>query len=279
MKEKTFEILQTKDGSFTLKHPTFDEAYHSVSAGAVTESAEKFLKPSGVLEIVEQTGKVRILEVGFGLGINCAVTLFEITRRFPSSEVEYISLDAELNQLKVPVAPPGELGVFYRTLRDEILNRGVFQRGKVVCRLITGDARKTVKNLEGSFDAVYHDPFSPRKNCELWTLEFLNEIFKRLNPSGFWVTYSAALPVRRALYELGLKIFNTRPVGRRSPGTAATFGGEPLSDYLYPLLEKDLRRIKNSPRAVPFRDPTLSAPREEICRRYEEEVQLREEQR
>ncbi len=273
-----FEILQTQDGSPTLKHRLFEEAYHSISAGALRESREKFFLPSGLGEIAKTQNKVRILEVGFGLGYNCAVTLTELSRLHPGVEVEYVALELELapiERLDLAGTPYGEI---YEVLKREIPRSGFFNLKNLSCRVIFGDARKTAAQLpENYFDAVYHDAFSPRKNSELWSLDFLEVLFKRLKEDRFWVSYSSALPVRRALHELGLKIFNTRPVGRRQPGTAATRGGEPFNEWVYPLSEREFEKILKSPHAVPFRDPTLSENREIIFRRWEEEVGRRKE--
>lgn len=67
------QIEQTADGSYTLFVPEINEHYHSVK-GALTESEHIFinmgLKHSSVLS-------PRILEIGFGTGLNAFLTLIE----------------------------------------------------------------------------------------------------------------------------------------------------------------------------------------------------------
>jgi chorismate dehydratase len=271
-----FEILQTEDGTPTLKHKLFDEAYHSTSAGAVRESLEKFFLPSGLSVIAKTQNELRILEVGFGLGYNCVVTLYELLKAFPHLRVEYTALELEpapIEQLNLKGTVYGDL---YEILKREIPRSGFFEFKNARCSVIFGDARKTVRGLpKNHFDAVYHDAFSPKKNAELWSLEFLEEVLGRLKRGRFWITYSAALPVRRALFELGAEIFNTKPVGRKRPGTAAGFEVKPFTDWVYPLSEKELEKLKSSPYAVPFRDFSLSEKREVIYLRWKEEVEKR----
>jgi chorismate dehydratase len=274
-----FKRVLTRDGTYTLRNELFGEEYHSISAGALVESFEKFVKPSGVSKIAKTRGEVRILEVGFGLGYNCLATLVEVLSSNPTARVEYLSFDLTVEQLRYTPDVP-KYSELYGRLKGEILSKGFFRFENFTCRVLLGDARRGVFDVPESFkaDAVFHDPFSPKKNPELWTLDFLGVLLKRMKEKGFWLTYSAALPVRRALYELGLKIFDVNPVGRRSPGTAATFSGEPPDERVYPISEKDFRRILKSPRAVPFRDPTLAGTKGEILKRWEEEVSQREEE-
>ncbi len=271
-----FRKILTRDGTYTLRNELFGEEYHSISAGALVESFEKFVKPSGISKIAKTRGEVKILEVGFGLGYNCLATLVEVLSSNPTARVEYLSFDLTVEQLRYTPDVP-RYSELYGRLKGEILSKGFFRFKNFTCRVLIGDARRRVFDVSEIFqaDAVFHDPFSPKKNPELWTLDFLAVLLKRMKREGFWLTYSAALPVRRALYELGLKIFDVKPVGRRSPGTAATFSGAPSDERVYPVPEKDFRRILRSPRAVPFRDPSLLASREEILKRWESEVSQR----
>ena len=274
---ETFKKVETADGSYTLYNPHFGESYHSVSAGAIRESLEKFLFPSQLVERIkrEDLKRVSILEIGFGLGYNLVVTLHHLLGLKPNIELIYVSLDREITPLIGELKLPDPYGELYERIKTHLREgKTTFSIGRAKIELLLGDARKTIQILEGrKFDAVYHDAFSPRRNAELWTLEFLGEIKKLIGERGFWVSYSTALPVRRALYELGFKIYSTRPIGRRSPGTAATLSGEPLNDYILPLTEREREKILKSPKAKPYRDPCLCIPREEILKNYLREVE------
>ena len=269
-----FKKVATADGSFTLYHPRFGESYHSVSAGALTESLEKFLKPSQLVERVRvgELSSVSLLEVGFGLGYNLVVTLYHLWEVNPAIEVRYAAFELSLTPLLWEIQLPAPYGEIYEELKTH-LREGkrsfTLGGGKARIELLFGDARKRVQDLRGEkFNAIYHDAFSPKRNPELWTLEFLGKLKELLEAEGFWVTYSTALPVRRALYELGFNLYSTRPVGRKSPGTAATIAGKPLNDYLLPLTEREREKIKKSPKAKPFRDPCLCLPPGEILENY-----------
>ena len=272
--EREFKKVETADGTFTLWHPLFEESYHSVSAGALEESIKKFLIPSQLPLLAKEKDEINLLEVGFGLGYNLVATYVTLLKVNPNLKIHYVGFERELSPLLKELKLPEPYGGIYERIKENLLKgKDEFEIDQLRVKILYGDARKRVKELEGEkFDAVYHDAFSPRKNTELWTLEFLREIKSLLTEEGFWVSYSTALPVRRALFELGFKIYNTLPVGRRSPGTAATLKGIPRDERTYPLTPKEREKLFKSPKAVPFRDPCLCLPREEIWNNYQKEV-------
>ncbi|NBU90708.1 MAG: hypothetical protein EBS12_04585, partial [Flavobacteriia bacterium] len=65
------EIRVTGDGSKTIFLPELNETYHS-SNGAVQESRHIFIQNG--LDLVEKKGTIRILEVGFGTGLNALLS-------------------------------------------------------------------------------------------------------------------------------------------------------------------------------------------------------------
>jgi len=266
------KLVKTADGSLTVWSSEFGESYHSVSAGAIEESLKKFLLPSHILFLKKE--RVKVLEVGFGLGYNFTVTTYHLLKKFPFIKFHYVAFEKEINPLIGSIELPPPYGEIYETLKTQLLEgKTVIEFSNVRLEILLGDARKKVSELNGTFDAVYQDAFSPKRNPELWTLDFFREIKRVINPKGWLVTYSTALPVRKALKELGFKIFNTEPIGRRSPGTATTLNGRPLEgSRVYPLTPKEEEKLTKSPKAVPFRDPCLCLSREEILKDYLKKV-------
>ena len=65
------ELQITADGSHTLYIPAMDEHYHSVN-GALQESRHIFIE-AGLH--VREKDFIRIVEVGFGTGLNAFLTL------------------------------------------------------------------------------------------------------------------------------------------------------------------------------------------------------------
>ncbi len=239
--------IKTKDGSFTLISKSYGEPYHSVTAGAITECIEKFIEPSGILQKAEREKLITVLDVGFGLGYNTTVLIKRLKDINKKIEIQILSFEKELPEEIPP--PPEEYIPYWRMLWN---NLPQFEKEGIHFTLLLGDARKKVQEVNGfQAHAVFHDAFSPYKNPELWSLEFLREVTKLLRPDGVWVSYTSSLAVRKALKILGFNLQNTKAVGRKTGGTKAGINIEEI------LSETDIRRLDTSPYAIPFLDPNL----------------------
>ena len=199
--------LPTADGSLTLRSPLHGETYHS-HHGALQEARHVFLESSGLAARLARGEAARVLEVGFGTGLNVLVAADAAA--LAGAGLEVVSLERD------PL-PPGllrELGHGASLARPELataLFAGLEDGGTtatlapgVAFELRTGDARRTP--LPDEVDVVFHDAFSPGTSPELWTPAFLARLFASLRPGGVLTTYSAAGAVRRALAEVGFTV-------------------------------------------------------------------------
>lgn len=260
--EGTFAV-PTADGSLTLINKFYGEPYHSQTAGAIREALYKFVYPSKILERAKEKEVIRILDVGFGLGYNIAVALKHIRDLNPDVKVEIVSLERELKK-DVPLLPEP-----YREIHKFILSAiPEYEDSTLKIKVLLGDARREIKKLKDfKADAVFHDAFSPYKNPELWTYEFLELIKMRIDPYGYWVSYSSALCVRKALFLLGFQIGSSKEVGRKRKGTVAS-----LKAPVPPLEEDEIRKLHLSPFSKPLRDENLNKEPLEILLDYLVEV-------
>ncbi len=254
----------TFDGSWTIVSKEYKEPYHSITAGALKETIEKFIKPSGIEELAKRKKVINIIDVGFGLGYNVAVALGFIKKENPNCEVEIYSFEKHVLE-SIPILPE-PFSEIHKKILDSLPS---FSWDGVNFNLLLGDARETIQKLE-NFGAhvVFHDGFSPYRNPELWTYHFLERIKNLMHESGIWVSYTSALPVRKALKLLGFGLSTTLALGRKRSGTLAKLGG---SDN---LPSQELQKLEISPYAIPFEDPCLCLDREEIIIRYLIKVEL-----
>ncbi len=285
---------ETSDGSFTFYSPEFGELFHSYH-GARQEAQCKFVKPTE-LALQAQKPVVRLLDLCYGLGYNTASALETIWLINPTCCVEWIGLELDATIPQAAIAQgllqswrspiPELLGELVREEKDtgsslsgfpssvlrlhgnsmvsRTLNTPQFQAG-----LWIGDARQTIQlvvNQGFQADAIFLDPFSPPNCPQLWTVEFLGWVAQCLSPTGRLATYSCAAAVRTALMAAGLKIGATAPVGRRSPGTVASYG-----DFDLPPLSKQEQEHLQTRAATAYRDPNLSDSAEEIRQRRQQE--------
>ena len=95
------------------------------------------------------------------------------------------------------------------------------KKNNIEINIIIGDAKETINNIHETFDAVFFDPFSPKKCPELWTLEIFQKINQLMKPGAILATYSCATHVRNKLKDVGFDVQDGPIFGRKSPATIA----------------------------------------------------------
>ena len=202
------EIEITGDGSHTLFVPELGEHYHSVY-GAIAESRHIFLE-AGFKYLYKPHKKIRILEVGFGTGLNALLTCVE--SEISGCYVEYSTI--ELYPLREDI---------YSILNFDSLvkhrdSRGIFLRlhrspwnenVHLTTSFFLQKINKSLKDYQPekeTYDLVYFDAFSPDVQPEMWTGEVFDKMAYGLKKDGVLVTYSTKGTVKRNLISAGFKI-------------------------------------------------------------------------
>ncbi|CBN58721.1 MULTISPECIES: tRNA (5-methylaminomethyl-2-thiouridine)(34)-methyltransferase MnmD [Kamptonema] len=259
----------TADGSFTFFSLEFGEAFHS-DRGAKQEAELKFVGPLQLRAKATRPTLV-LLDVCYGLGYNTAAALGAIWEVNPHCWIEWIGLELDPEVPKAAIAHHllQDWSDPIPALLEAVVRDRDLQTDKIKAKLLIGDARQTLQQVAKSgfqADAIFLDPFSPPHCPQLWTVEFLGLLAKCLKPEGILATYSCSAAARVALLEAGLKIGSTPPVGRRWPGTAASF-----SEANLPGLSEQEREHLETKAGIPYRDRTLSDTAEIILQRRQAE--------
>lgn len=199
------EIITTADGSKTIHIKDWDEQYHS-KHGAVQEAYHVFIKNG--LDLYKNQ-ELRILEIGFGTGLNAFITLLEVETR--KLTVNYTGVEAypvpedeirELDYVK-------KLNATARGREFELLHSAPWNQevGVNTCFSLTKE-KKFFDQIENTneFDLIYFDAFGARVQPELWTVQIFDKMYKSLRKDGVLVTYSAKGSVRRAMQEVGFTV-------------------------------------------------------------------------
>ncbi len=245
----------TADGSFTFFSAEFGETFHS-RQGAYQEAQMKFVEPTHLAQKAQQP-KLHLLDICYGLGYNTAAALETIWAVNPSCCVEWVGLELDLTVAPAAIAHHllNRWSEPIPQLLTQLARDLVVQTDRFRAQLLIGDGRQTIQPLcQSGFlaDAIFLDPFSPPHCPQMWTVEFLGLVAQCLKPDGRLATYSCAAAVRTALMAAGLKIGSTIPVGRRSPGTVASFNTIDL-----PPLSREEQEHLQTRAAIPYRDPSL----------------------
>ena len=205
----------TRDKSKTLWSEKYQEHYHSLS-GAVEEAFKKFAEPCKIKELAKK-GKIRILDVCFGIGYNSAAAIEVALQENPACEIEIVGIENDSAVFEEIQKFSPQLK-YYNVIKL-LVKEDTF--GRIKLSVLKTDAREAVKQIKGEFDAVFLDPFSPKKCPELWTKEFFQEIASKMKLGSVLATYSYAREVRENLAAAGLNVIDGPVVGRRSPSTIA----------------------------------------------------------
>ncbi len=209
------EKIITKDGSETFRNSEIDETYHSIS-GAKEEAIKKFVETCLIKE-KSMKSEIAILDFCFGLGYNSCAAIDAILETNKNCNTLIICLENNFEILSKisEINPPFKS---YSIIK-EVAKTRKYESDKLNIYLIYGDATKIIKKLPYKFDAVFFDPFSPKKSLLLWTEEVFKDVFDLMKKDSILATYSCARIVRDNMKNAGFIVKDGPVVGRRSPGT------------------------------------------------------------
>lgn len=204
--------LPTEDGSVTLYVPELNEPYHSVH-GAIRESRHIFIR-AGLEHFLEthphrNNRPLRILEAGFGTGLNAWLTLLkaeELPLPVSYHSIEKYPLSAEETEcLNYPECTGnGQKHLFYE------LHRCPWEIPQALtARFTLCKHRQDFREIgfpPSSFDIVYFDAFRPDVQPHLWTAAVFERFYQALVPEGILVTYSVKGTVKQALRAVGFTL-------------------------------------------------------------------------
>ncbi len=253
--------IATEDGSKTLYQPEYRQYFHTL-AGAATEAETKFVEPSGLESRLKEQGAVKLLDIGFGLGYNT----FAALKRARDTKGKIMITGFEKDPATVANAAMlfPEASLEHNMLK-KLASDGKWREANGSIELKYGDARQWAVNLNDHFDVIFLDGFSPDKNPELWTYDFILHLKRLLSPSGVLATYSSAYPVRGAMLRAGFVIGESTPFGRRRGGTIAGLKPEMIDQS---LSRKEMNIIRKSTAGTPYRDIGLNSTRKQIIQRH-----------
>lgn len=211
------EIRLTGDGSHTLHAAETDECYHSTH-GAMQESSHIFID-AGFRSFEREDGRtdgnenspmqqeIKAMEIGFGTGLNVYLSL--LAGKNLKKKIHYTALEL------YPLAVDKALQLNYAGILGD--GSGVFERMHLsawdedaditpsfTLRKIKADF--TVYELQGLFDVIYFDAFSPEKQPEMWSEDGFRKLYEHAAGGAVLTTYCAKGTVRRAMQSAGFVV-------------------------------------------------------------------------
>jgi tRNA U34 5-methylaminomethyl-2-thiouridine-forming methyltransferase MnmC len=236
------QVVETQDGSFTLFSERFQESCHSL-AGAREETIHQYVKGCEIEKKILEQQELRILEVGFGLGVGFLTTLEFLKDSQHSWRFVSLELDEDLVRWFFKTHFP-DAGVSQ--------NENIFSLSERnwTLEIVTGDARKCLpkylNDLPTTFHAIYQDAFSPKKNPTLWTVEWFDLLKSASSPDAILSTYSSSSSIRKSLDEAGWKLYEGGKFGTKRSSTRARLTGETDPEILLHFQRSPALALKDS---------------------------------
>lgn len=182
--------------------------YGDIYFSPTQPEAEKqfvFIQANRIAERILTCETFTIAELGFGFGLNCALTLRAAKQVSRLHKLRYFSVDEKLpekseidslgNSLKVCASEYADL---HSRNPTELENANIFVAETGVDEFLDHAAF--------SADAWYFDGFSPAKNAAMWSESVFARAFALTKSGGTFSTYSAAGWVRRNLLNAGFVV-------------------------------------------------------------------------
>lgn len=217
--------LEIRDG--TPVSGVFDDVYFSRDGG-IAETEYVFLRGNGLPERFTDHAHFKIMELGFGTGLNFLVTWRAFIEHAPAhTHLHYFSLEKfpltpaqlaealaaypELAELtsQLIAAYPLRLPGFHRIHLPRVTLTLGFGEAEVLlaaltCHrsLVTPSARSAMTGIH----AFFLDGFAPAKNAAMWSEPIFDAIAAMAAPDATFATFTAAGFVRRGLAARGFAV-------------------------------------------------------------------------
>ena len=200
----TRELQLTADGSHTLFIPEMDEHYHSVN-GAIQESRHVFIE-TGLKSMPKK--EIRVLEIGFGTGLNAFLTWLETEKSGQTcyyATIERFPLDPHITEaLNYAEQINPERKEDYQALHTAAWDEPICLSNNFTLHKLKGDSNQD--GLPDAIDVVYFDAFAPEKQPEMWNQAIFDRLFAAMQPGGVLTTYCAKGVVRRMMQKAGYTV-------------------------------------------------------------------------
>ncbi len=169
---------------------------------------------------------LRILEIGFGTGLNALLSLARIMECGLCAD--YLALEpyplrkGEYTRLNIPelVAGGAYAGAYLEMHEASCTGHPITLEDRFRFRLLPLRLEETELPTD-HFDLVYHDAFAPQFQPSLWDEAAFARLYRAMREGALLTTYSAKGSVKRAMRAVGYRVEHPPgPAGKRQMSRA-----------------------------------------------------------
>jgi tRNA U34 5-methylaminomethyl-2-thiouridine-forming methyltransferase MnmC len=269
------ELLKVKSGAMTLRSLTYGETFHP-GVGPTVEATLLHVEQQRLIERSQKAQRFVIWDVGLGAAANALSAIDALKRGFATDRqakiasssdipatprIEIHSFDRTTASLEFALTNAAELLYLegYESQAQTLLKCGYVEISEnLIWHLHLGDFSTLVRDKRfGSPSAILYDPYSPKSNPEMWTLEHFSNLFQALDPNlGCLLTnYTRSTSMRVALLLAGFYVGVGVVSGEKAETTIAS---NQLSELQSPLTRDWLKRVQSSTNSAPLRSNSYS---------------------
>jgi tRNA 5-methylaminomethyl-2-thiouridine biosynthesis bifunctional protein len=225
-----------------LYAPLYDAVYANLS-GAWSRAQSVFVDGCEFPSRWQSDRCLRLLETGFGLGINFLSTWASIKLSKSKARLQYVAIEKHpftaqdlrsAMQASVVTAPASITPVLEGLIEQLVAQWPPLIPGfhclplddQTTLTLVFGDVDSMLPSIHGRFDAFYLDGFAPDRNAAMWSLQTMQHL-ARLAADGAIASIGCAEDsVRHALESVGFEVSKRDGLGDKRESLSAKWTKE-----------------------------------------------------
>ena len=235
MSEADFEIVTTRMGVLSIRDNISGETMHN-PVGPWAEANSLYIDQSHLARRLSEgtADELVIFDVGLGAAANALAALHCARSLKMRRPLRLVSFERNLSLLEFTLKNAHHFDHFkgYEGAVRSLLSSGVWQQEGITWELRHGDFRELIE-LEAHFaNVVFYDPYSFKKNMEMWLPEIFRKVRSKCNKDGLLLTYSRSTPIRVGLLLAGFYVGAGVSTGAKDETTQASVRIEDLANPL-----------------------------------------------
>lgn len=259
MAQGLYEVVTTRSGAKSIRNVLLNETMHN-PVGPWDEANTLYIRPSRLKErlLAATPTALVVFDVGLGAAANAVAAICAAMAAACEGNprpLHLVSFEKDLDLLAFALENAAAFPHFEGLVPalSSILHTFHWTSpcGRIIWDLHPGNFLETIESVSLRPDIIFHDPYSPAANTDMWDVPCFTKLRRAAGekgePTTLW-TYSIATHVRTAMLLAGFYVGHGPRTGLKHETTQAATHLTALDE---PLGERWLARWTRSPTKYP----------------------------